>query len=376
MISLFSRSPDWLAESTAARGADQVACVSLHPLHTPSEVREAEQVVRLIEKTLDNYPPDMSDPEKANKSIGVLVRAKAHAALIAEGLRERGIRFSGTGLENSIDTQVVQDLLCLTRALTHQGDRTAWLGLLRGPWCGLTLADLESLAGGRKESIWELLSDTAACDRISVDGRKRVQRLMREMGIRALYPRRRTSMPGKGHKIYPYLLKGMAITRANQVWASDICYIPMARGFMYLVAIMDWHSRRVLSWRVSNTLDTGFCIEALEEALRRFGTPAIVNTDQGSQFTSEAFTGVLKDHGIEISMDGKGRWVDNVFVERLWRSVKYEDVYLRAYETPTELRAGLARYFTFYNTRRRHSALDRRTPDAVYFDQADRELAA
>ncbi len=206
--------------------------------------------------------------------------------------------------------------------------------------------------------------------------RKRVQRLMRLMDLRALYPRRRTSQPGKGHKIYPYLLRDLSIARANQVWATDICYLPMAKGFMYLVAIMDWHSRRVLSWRVSNTLDTDFCIEALEEALQRFGAPEIFNTDQGSQFTSEAFTGVLKDHGIKISMDGKGRWVDNVFVERLWRSVKYEDVYLRAYETPTELRAGLARYFEFYNPRRRHSALDRRTPDAVYFDQAAPELAA
>ncbi len=206
--------------------------------------------------------------------------------------------------------------------------------------------------------------------------RKRVQRLMRQMGVRALYPRQRTSQPGKGHKLYPYLLRDVPIERANQVWASDICYIPMAKGFMYLVAIMDWHSRRVLSWRVSNTLDTAFCIEALEEALRRFGAPEIFNTDQGAQFTSEAFTGVLKDNGVDISMDGKGRWVDNVFVERLWRSVKYEDVYLRAYETPTELRAGLGRYFEFYNTRRRHSALDRRTPDAVYFDPAAPELAA
>ena len=206
--------------------------------------------------------------------------------------------------------------------------------------------------------------------------RKRVQRLMREMGLRALYPRRRTSQPGKGHKIYPYLLRDLSIERANQAWASDISYIPMAKGFMYLVAIMDWYSRRVLSWRVSNTLDTDFCIEALEEALQRFEAPEIFNTDQGSQFTCEAFTDVLKGHAIAISMDGKGRWVDNVFVERLWRSVKYEDVYLRAYETPTELRAGLARYFGFYNTRRRHSALDRRTPDAVYFDQAHRDLAA
>ena len=213
-------------------------------------------------------------------------------------------------------------------------------------------------------------------DRSHPVNRKRIRRLMRQMGLRALYPRQRTSQPGKGHKIYPYLLRDLSVEHANQVWATDICYIPMAKGFMYLVAIMDWHSRRVLSWRLSNTLDTDFCIAALEEALQRFGTPEIFNTDQGSQFTSEAFTDVLKAHTIAISMDGKGRWVDNVFVERLWRSVKYEDVYLRAYETPTELRAGLTRYFMFYNTRRRHSALDRRTPDAVYYDRADRKLAA
>jgi len=213
-------------------------------------------------------------------------------------------------------------------------------------------------------------------DRGQTVNRKRVQRLMRLMGLQALYPRRRTSQPGKGHKIYPYLLRGLTIERANHVWATDITYIPMAKGFMYLVAIIDWYSRRVLSWRVSNTLDTGFCIEALEEALQRFGAPQIFNTDQGAQFTSEDFTGVLKDHGVEISMDGKGRWVDNVFVERLWRSVKYENVYLHAYETPAALRAGLARYFEFYNARRRHSALDRRTPDAVYFEQAAAKMAA
>jgi putative transposase len=213
-------------------------------------------------------------------------------------------------------------------------------------------------------------------DRGHVVNRKRVQRLMRQMDLQALYPRRRTSRPGKGHKIYPYLLRDLVIDRPNQVWATDICYIPMAKGFMYLVAIMDWHSRRVLAWRVSNTLDTDFCIEALQEAIQRFGAPEIFNTDQGAQFTSDAFTGVLKDHGIAISMDGKGRWVDNVFVERLWRSVKYEDVYLHAYETPAQLRNGLARYFDLYNTRRRHSALDRRTPDAVYFEQVTRQRAA
>ena len=206
--------------------------------------------------------------------------------------------------------------------------------------------------------------------------RKRVQRLMRLVGLSALYPKPRTSQPGKGHKIYPYLLRELQIDCPNQVWATDICYIPMAKGFMYLVAILDWHSRRVLSWRLSNTMDTDFCIEALEEALERHGSPQIFNTDQGSQFTSEAFTGVLKQHGIAISMDGKGRWVDNVFVERLWRSVKYEDVYLRAYETPAELRAELSRYFSFYNQRRRHSSLNRRTPDDVCFDAAGLPLAA
>jgi len=206
--------------------------------------------------------------------------------------------------------------------------------------------------------------------------RKRVQRLMRQMGLRALYPRPRTSIPGTGHVIYPYRLKGLTIDRPNQVWAADLCYIPMAKGFMYLVAIMDWHTRKVLSWRLSNTMDTAFCVEALEEALNRFGAPEIFNTDQGSQFTSEAFTGVLKAHEITISMDGKGRWVDNVFVERLWRSVKYEDIYLKAYETPKDLQRGLERYFRYYNTRRRHTALGRRTPDAVYFGENELPQAA
>ena len=206
--------------------------------------------------------------------------------------------------------------------------------------------------------------------------RKRVRRLMATMGLAALYPKRRTSAPGVGHKIHPYRLRGLNIDRPNQVWAADICYIPMARGFMYLVAIMDWHTRRVLSWRLSNTMDTTFCVEALEEAIERFGCPEIFNTDQGAQFTSEAFTGVLKEHEITISMDGKGRWVDNVFVERLWRSVKYEDVYLKAYESPRELEHGLDQYFRFYNARRRHTALSRRTPDAAYFGELDVPQAA
>lgn len=206
--------------------------------------------------------------------------------------------------------------------------------------------------------------------------RKRVRRLMRQMGLVALYPKPRTSIPGAGHTIYPYRLRGLTIDRPNQVWATDITYLPMAKGFMFLVAIMDWHTRKVLSWRVSNTMDTAFCVEALEEALSRFGKPQIFNTDQGSQFTSEAFTGVLKSHDITISMDGKGRWMDNVFVERLWRSVKYEDLYLKAYETPKALQQGLKQYFHFYNTRRRHTALDRRTPDAVYFGETRLPQAA
>ncbi len=196
--------------------------------------------------------------------------------------------------------------------------------------------------------------------------RKRVQRLMRKMGIMAVYPKPKTSRPGKGHKIYPYLLRGMTVHRPNQAWAADITYLPMARGFLYLVAIIDWHSRKVLAWRVSNTLETDFCVEALEEALRRYGAPEIFNTDQGAQFTSYAFTDVLKDAGVAISMDGKGRWIDNVFIERLWRSVKYEEVYLHAYETVAEARAALRRYFRFYNAERRHQSLNRQTPDQVY----------
>lgn len=213
-------------------------------------------------------------------------------------------------------------------------------------------------------------------DRGWIVNRKRVQRLMRVMGIRALYPKPRTSAPGSGHVIYPYRLKGLTIDRPNQVWAADISYLPMAKGFMYLVAIMDWHTRKVLSWRLSNTMDTTFCVDALDEALRRFGTPEIFNTDQGSQFTSEAFTGVLKAHEITISMDGKGRWVDNVFVERLWRTVKYEYVYLQAYETPNDLQRGLEKYFQYCNAHRRHTALDRRTPDAVYFGENELPQAA
>lgn len=205
--------------------------------------------------------------------------------------------------------------------------------------------------------------------------RKRVRRLMRTMGLVALYPKRNLSLVNQAHKVYPYLLRNLAITRPNQVWAADVTYVPMARGFVYLVAIMDWYSRRVLSWRVSNTMDTAFCVEALNEAMENHGPPEIFNTDQGSQFTSEVFTGMLKDHDIQISMDGKGRWVDNVFVERLWRSVKYEEVYLKAYDDIGTARQSLSAYFEFYNRERRHQSLDRRTPDSVYYETAAREAA-
>ena len=209
-----------------------------------------------------------------------------------------------------------------------------------------------------------------------VIGRVAVAMLMRRMGIEALYRRPCTSNPAPGHKIYPYLLRGLVIDRPNQVWAMDITYVPMARGFVHLAAAIDWFSRRVLAWRLSITLEAAFCVEALEEALARHGRPEIFNTDQGSQFTGEAFTGALTRNRIAISMDGKGAWRDNVFVERLWRSVKYEEVYLRAYDTVAEARASIGRYLSFYNTRRPHSSLDRRTPDQAYFTRLPQIAAA
>jgi putative transposase len=206
--------------------------------------------------------------------------------------------------------------------------------------------------------------------------RKRVQRLMRLMGLEAIAPKPKTSEPHPEHVSYPYLLRGLTISRANQVWATDITYIPMKSGFVYLVAIMDWCSRRVLSWRLSNTLDSSFCVEALEEALERFGQPEIFNTDQGAQFTADAFTKPLRERGIAISMDGKGRCLDNVFVERLWRSLKYEEVYLHAYDTVAEARAGIGRYLAFYNDRRPHQALGYQTPDAFYRGAMAKKAAA
>ncbi len=212
-----------------------------------------------------------------------------------------------------------------------------------------------------------MLRDLLVAEGFTV-GRLHVATLMKRMGIEALYRKPNTSKPAPGHRIYPYLLRKLPITRPNQVWAMDITYIPMARGFVYLAAVVDWFSRRVLAWRLSITLEAAFCIEAVEEALSHYGSPEIFNTDQGSQFTSTAFTDVLLKNEIAISMDGKGAWCDNVFVERLWRSIKYEEVYLRAYDSVSEARSSIGRYLTFYNGQRPHSSLDRKTPDQAYFD--------
>ena len=220
-----------------------------------------------------------------------------------------------------------------------------------------------------------LLRDMLAQRGLQV-GRKHVRTLMRRLAIEALYRKPNTSKPAPGHKIYPYLLRGLAITRPNQVWAMDISYIPMAHGFVYLAAVIDWFSRRVLSWKLSNTMDVSFCLEALDEALAQYGKPGIFNTDQGSQFTSVAFTDRLKQEGIRISMDGKGRWADNVFVERFWRSLKYEHVYLHAYESVAAARNGIGGYIEFFNQQRPHSRLNRQTPDQVYFNRLPETLAA
>ena len=207
-------------------------------------------------------------------------------------------------------------------------------------------------------------------------GRRHVTTLMKRIGIEAIYRRPNTSKPAPGHRIYPYLLRGMTIDRPDQVWAMDITYVPMARGFVYLAAVVDWFSRRVLSWRLSITMEAAFCVEALEEALARHGKPEIFNTDQGAQFTAAAFTDVLLKAGIAISMDGKGAWRDNVFVERLWRSIKYEEIYLRAYDTVSDARASIGKYLAFFNGRRPHSSLGRRTPDQAYFDRLPKSAAA
>jgi putative transposase len=207
-------------------------------------------------------------------------------------------------------------------------------------------------------------------------GRRHIKTLMRRMGIEAIYRKPNTSKPAPGHRIYPYLLRGLPITRPNQVWAMDITYIPMARGFIYLAAVVDWFTRRVLAWKLSITMESSFCIEALDEAFSRNEKPEIFNTDQGSQFTSEAFAERLKEEGIRISMDGKGRWRDNVFVERVWKSIKYEEVYLHAYASVNEARQSISRYIDFYNTTRPHSSLKALTPDQVYFNRLPESLAA
>jgi putative transposase len=209
-----------------------------------------------------------------------------------------------------------------------------------------------------------------------VIGRQHVITLMKRMRIKAIYRRPNTSKPAPGNKIYPYLLRGLTVDRPDQVWAMDISYIPMRRGFVYLAAVIDWHTRRVLAWRLSITMEVDFCLEAVEEAMARHGKPGIFNTDQGSQFTSAAFTGLLAANGVRISMDGKGAWRDNVFVERLWRSVKYEEVYLKAYESVAEARASIGRYLNFYNCKRPHSSLGARTPDQAYFDRQPLARAA
>lgn len=227
-------------------------------------------------------------------------------------------------------------------------------------------------------TAWPFLGSRRMAALLRAEGysinRKRVQRLMRKMGIAALGPKPRTTRPAPGHKIFPYLLRGVSIERPNQVWAADITYIPIGRGFLYLVAVIDWASRAVLSWRLSNTMEASFCVAALEEALTRFGRPEIFNTDQGRQFTSAAFTGTLAAAGIRISMDGRGRWMDNVFIERLWRSLKYEDIYLKGYADGREARAGIAAWIAFYNLQRPHQALGDRTPMAVWREGATGEI--
>jgi putative transposase len=220
-----------------------------------------------------------------------------------------------------------------------------------------------------------MLKDLLAAEGSKV-GRRHVRTLMERMGIEAIYRRPRTSKPAPGQKIFPYLLRGLTIDRVNQVWASDITYIRMERGFVYLAAVMDWFARRILAWRLSITLGEDFCVDAVDEALRRHGSPEIFNTDQGSQFTSDAFTEVLIANGIAISMDGKGAWRDNVFIERFWRTLKYEEVYLKAYESVAEARSSIGQFIKFYNGRRPHSALDRCTPDQAYYASLPRCVAA
>jgi putative transposase len=224
---------------------------------------------------------------------------------------------------------------------------------------------------GSRKIVHEILTRTGL-----IVNRKCVRRIMRKLGLEAIVPWKNTSKPHPNHKKYPYLLRGVNIVRVNQVWSTDITYIRTRKGHCYLVAVIDWFSRKVLSWRMSNTLDSSFCVDALEDAIRGFGLPEIFNTDQGSQFTSDVFTGVLNDHGVKISMDGKGRALDNVFVERLWRSLKYENVYIKGYESLKDANAGISAYMTFFNEKRIHQSLDYKTPDYVYFKNNKERTAA
>lgn len=242
----------------------------------------------------------------------------------------------------------------------------------RGPASGLRAGDLALMR--RIDELYlqhPWMGSRSLADHLTTPeepvGRDRIRRLMLLMGIQSLAPKPGTSKRQPRHPVYPYLLRGMTINRPNQVWATDITYIPMARGFMYLIAIMDWATRKVLSWKLSNTLDTRFCVEALKEALLKYGAPEIFNTDQGCQFTSEAFTSVLKTWNVKISMDGKGRFKDNIFIERLWRTLKYERIYLRTYETGTELSKDLTEWFSWYNSGRKHTSLDKQTPNEAYY---------
>jgi putative transposase len=251
----------------------------------------------------------------------------------------------------------------------------------RGPAHGLRSGDLELMR--RMDELYlehPWMGSRSLADHLTTleapVGRDRVRRLMLIMGIESLAPKPGTSKRQPKHPVYPYLLRGLIIDRPNQVWATDITYIPMQKGFMYLIAIMDWATRKVLSWRLSNTLDTRFCVEALKEALFKYGSPDIFNTDQGCQFTSEAFTSVLKAWNVKISMDGKGRFKDNIFIERLWRTLKYERIYLKTYETGTELFKDLTIWFTHYNEKRKHSSLDKRTPDEAYIQGLKKLKAA
>lgn len=225
---------------------------------------------------------------------------------------------------------------------------------------------LETPFFGVRQMTWHLRNDRHLVNE------KRIRRLMRLMGLMPIYQKPNTSRPGRGHKTYPYLLRGLRVDRPNQVWCSDITYLPMRRGFLYLVAIMDWHTRKVLAWRISNTLEADFCVEALNEAIHKFGPPEIMNTDQGSQFTSLAWTDRLRRSGVRISMDGKGRFLDNIFIERLWRTLKYECVYLHAWETGSEAKAGIRKWMTFYNHQRPHSALGGRPPAVLYWLRKDK----